>query len=422
MYLTRQTPFPMAISRGRITHAWEVRLPDGWRRVWSGFIRHKTNTLRYVLEYSVDVVTGLQVRIQIGDISSLVINTTTGAGVVEGTINVASLTFNTFYPLTVDVKAYYVQYGDNIGQGWLKVKELYEEAPQSYSTLPSFNSGTTPTAAQWQELSTRADTLYRQLLAPRPVFQGGITNGTGTVWEGTFRYLHRYWYYDVRIRPPYSDGTMSVYLNIGGADFLIGSRNTPADRYPAPHTNDEGDTAHDFWTHRGTVDVAAYGFVEGQRYDVSVRTDAVGDTTIATAKLFALWQQTPSVPSVPWWQTMPVWSRGSTVSGAGNVKTIRNNLEDLSARIVYRNYPAVRWIPDMPPAWHFRVHRFLHYFTESGAAPKLGYWAGDKWEEVSLPHEPNRWLSYDLISARRLFAGTHYRLHDVTYALEDEEP
>lgn len=423
MYLTRREPFPSYISRGRVTQAWEVRLPDGWRRAWSGYMRRKTSALRYRIEYAADVVTGLQVRVQTHDTYSTVISATGGSGVAEGTINVSSISYNTIYALNVDVKAYYPAYGDNIGQGWIKVRELYEEDPQSYAALASFNTGTTPTAAQWQALSDRAETLYRQLLAPRPVFQGGVATGAGVLWAGTFRHLHRYWYYDVRIRPPYGDGTCRVYLNIAGTDYLLGMRNTPADRYPAPHTPDEGDGEYDFWTHRGVVDVNALNLAEGETYPASVRLEVDGDATIATAKLLALWQQTPATPGVAWWEPMPTWTRGSAVTGAGNVKTIRNNLEDLSARVVYRNYPCVERIPDMPPAWHFRVHRFLHYYPQvkENAAPKLGYWAGDKWEEVALPYEPNRWLVYDLQSARRLFPGTHYRLLDITFAFEDVE-
>jgi len=431
MYHARQTPFT-GYAAGKTLEWFEGYLEDDWRRVWSGYIRNKADTLRYVIGYVADVVTGLQIRVQWGDNYTTVLSTASGSGTLNSTIDVSSLTTDTFYLLNIDARANGAPYR-NTGSGTVTVLDLYEENPPTYGTLAAFNATNTPTATHWQELSDRATTLYAQVNSPRPPMQGGIATVAGestVIWSGTFVHLHRYWFYDVRIRPPYEDGTTTVKLYIDGTDYTLGSRETPTDRYPATHTPDEGDTEFDFFTHRGVVDINAQGLTIGTRYTASVQVSGTGDSTIATAKLYGLWQQTPQTPAVAWWETPIVWARGTSVTGASNVKALRNNLEDLSdtTRIVYRNRPTPRRaIPHMAPQWAARYHRYLHYRCEplsdsaeaEAPSPSLGYWAGDKWEEVSLPYEPNKWLAYDLDGARRLFEGTHYRLLDVTAALED---
>lgn len=433
MYHARQTPFCAYSAGGPVIQnpvsgsPFQSRTDDGWLRLWTGYIRNKADALRYVIGWTADI-NGLDIRIEWGSTKTTVLSQATAdSGTLNSTIDVSSLTTDSFYLLNVDARGHS---GADIGQSVVTLLDLYEENPPSYGTLAAFNATNTPTGAQWQELATRATTLYSQVSAPRTPFLGGVATGNKTLWSGSFVHLHRYWYYDVRIRPPYEDGTTTVTLTINGNDYELGSRTTPTDRYPAPHSPDEGDGVYDFFTHRGTVDINSLGLTIGTRYQASVAVAYTGDGTIATAQLLALWQQTPQTPSVAWWEVPPAWARGDTVTGAGNVKALRNDLEDLSdtTRIVYRNRPTPLCdYLNQPPLWAWRWGRWLHYFvrpksdaeTEEQPSPSLGYWAGDKWEEVSLPYEPNKWLEYDLDGARRLFEGAHYRLKDVSFALED---
>lgn len=438
MYHARQTPFSAYSAGGPIIQnpisLWPYQswTEDGWLRVWTGYIRNKADALRYVIAWVSDV-NGLEIRIEWGSTKTTVLSQSgASSGTLNSTVDVSSLAADSFYLLNVDARG---KTGD-IGQSTVNILDLYEENPPSYGTLAAFNATNTPTGAQWQELATRATTLYSQVSAPRTPFQGGEATGNATLWRGSFVHLHRYWYYDVRIRPPYEDGTTIVTLTINGNDYALGSRTTPDDRWPAPHGPDEGDTSDDdlgyqFFTHRGVVDINALGLTIGTRYTASVAVAYTGDATIATARLLALWQQTPQTPSMAWWEVPPTWARGDTITGASNVKALRNDLEDLSdtTRIVYRNRPTPRCdILHTPPLWLPRYHRWLHYrcepvsdaSTDDPPSPTLGYWAGDKWEETALPYEPNKWLAYDLDGARRLFEGTAYRLKDVSFALEDQ--
>jgi len=445
MYHARQLPYsfysagwPIWTRRGG--SYFQARTDDGWLRLWTGYIRNKADALRYIMSWTADV-NGLDIRIEWGSTKTTILSQAgAGSGSLNSTIDVSSLTADSFYPLNVDARGH----SGDIGTSTITIGDLYEENPPAYGTLAAFNATNTPTGAQWQELATRAETLYAQVSAPRVPFLGGIvtadnTIGLGvnyaTLWLGSFVHLHRYWYYDVRLGAPNEDGDAWVTLTINGTEYELGRRTFPTDRWPAPHTPDEGDTGdtdegYQFWTHRGTVDVNALGLTIGARYYASVKVTFDGTATQAKAKLLALWQQTPQTPSIAWWEVPPTWARGDTVTGASNVKALRNDLEDLSdtTRIVYRNRPTPECTPLYHPGlWAARYHRWLHYYckpksdaeTDDPPSPSLGYWAGDKWEEISLPYEANKWLAYDLDGARRLFEGTHYRLRDVSFALED---
>lgn len=432
LYLRNQTPFTGYSWRGihKSLRTMSLPLPDGWRRAWRGAIRHKRTLLRYRIAYSADAVTGLKLRIVADNIHTVVLNVQSGAGEITGTIDVSSLPYNGFYMVAVDMQAANSAFGDVIGEGTFSLLELYEENVVSYENLPSFYNGTTPTAAQWQMLSDRVQSLYSQLMTPRPLFLGGWqeqgVGNQGPVWRGSLYYLHRYLYYDVRIRPPYEDGVTRAVLTVNNTDFELGAVITPTHRYPAPHNPDEGDTSFDFWTFRGTLDLGSLNLAEGTKYPIVLSMTTEGDVKLSTVKLYALWSQTPSVPTRPWWNMMPSWTHAALVAGAGNVKTIRDNLEQLSQRVVYRNLPAVYRHRSQPGLWHTRTYKYLHYYiepeTENPEEVKLGYWSGARWEEISLPSDAGQWHVYDLDSARRLWEGGIYRLSNVSYALEDVEP
>ena len=426
---------------GGPTDWWIGRLADDWRRVWSGAIRHKVDTLSWGVSVTADSVIGVTLRVQYGTTYTTIQAVAGGSGTATytGTVDLSALvpapTTDEFYECNVDVRATAAPH-DVLGTTSVTLLYIYESDAQSYGSLAAFTAGTTPTGAQWQALSTRADTLYDQAMGPRVPFVGGVGGPDKTLWRGSLEYLHRYLFYDVRIRPPYEDGTTTVTLTVDGNDYTLGSRTTPTDRWPAPHSADEGDTGdedegYQFFTHRGTVDLNSLGLTVGTLYTASVAVAHTGDPTIATAKLHLLFQQTPTTPSLAGWTTPPTFVRGTTVGGAGSMKVIRDDLTWLSSRIAYRNPATMRRdIPHTMPQRMVRAHRWLHYRCEpipkaageepEDLQPSLGYWDGVEWQEVSLPYKPNEWLWHDMSGDARLWEGAVYRLRDITYAIEDQ--
>lgn len=412
---------------------WEGEGVEAWKRVFSGVIRHKKDTLTWKASVTVDANIGATLRLQYGTAYATLQTVTAGSGTgnYEGTVNLAVLspapTVGQFYECHIDFRATAEPYGD-VGETTITLLALYESDEQSYSTLASFIAGTTPTAAQWQALSTRADTLAAQAGGARAPFVGGI-GGTGrTIWRGALEYLHRYLYYDVRIRPPYSDGTTTATLTVNGFDYVLGSRTTPTDRYPATHAPDEGDTGDEdegfsFFTHRGTVDLSALGLSEGGLYTASVSVSHSGDSNLATAKLLLLSQQPPATASVVGWTNPPTFVRGTTVGGAGSMKVIRDDLTWLSSRLVYRNPATMQHRLDYTmPQRSVRRRRWLHYRCDlPDYQPSLGWWDGTAWQETSLSYEPAVWQKFDMAGAKRLWEGGVYRVRDVSYMLEDDD-
>lgn len=186
----------------------------------------------------------------------------------------------------------------------------------------------------------------------------------------------------------------------------------------------------DYAVYRGVVDLNTLGLNEGQLYEVTIIPGRhehfnPGDTDRTDMSAFGvdyLYTTSASQPYVPGWSAMPSYSRGSTVTGAASIKTIRDNLTWLSntARIVYRNHASPflgRW-----GGYGVRQRRWLVYYcTDKDQSPELMYWTNNKeLETVGLTNKPYEWVSYDLSAAEGLWDGVGYHVRGVTYAMEDD--
>lgn len=186
----------------------------------------------------------------------------------------------------------------------------------------------------------------------------------------------------------------------------------------------------DYVLYRGVVDISQQGLVEGSLYEVTA-TEAAYDAEwdlpsnkvdLSGFGIDYIYTVSASTPTLTGWSAMPSFHRGSTVGGAGSMKTIRDNLTWLSAttRIVYRNNAAPylgRW-----GGYGVRQKRWLVYYcTDAEQQPELVYWRNTKEVEVvGLTNRPYEWVSYDLDGAEGLWDGVGYHVRGVTYAMEDD--
>ncbi len=132
-----------------------------------------------------------------------------------------------------------------------------------------------------------------------------------------------------------------------------------------------------------------------------------------------------STPTIAGWQSMADWQHADYVHGSSSpqpVDVLRQNLQLLHGMVDYANYPAPN---DYGQGLRgYRKWRWLWYTNVKDAMPKLIYTLVEP-EEVSLPnaydneHGVQRWLVYDLNSARGLYPGVLYALSGVQCAFED---
>lgn len=218
--------------------------------------------------------------------------------------------------------------------------------------------------------------------------------------------------------------------------LLSGGWRTPASGDWLRHieaTDKHGDKEDGWANFTGVFDLRPLNLEEGARYTVRVLifydSHGWGNNTTARTKILLLAEQPATTPTLDGWTAMPVFSQGQTVTGAGSVKPLRDNLTWLSGRIVYANEATPRRTWQQPPFWTIRQSRWLHYYCryEEGKdteepKPNLGYMRGAEWKTGSLPYRPNEWLVYDLESLDGLWPGQPYRVNLPGWCLEDETP
>lgn len=471
-------------------------------RFWSGAVRHKANgeTLAYKVRVWRD---GDAHVVSVKGPTTATHTVTAGSGYsdVSGSIDVSGLTANTFYQVFVDIS----------NTPTAQVLYLYETDAQTYAALAAFTAGSTPTAAQWAALSTRADTLWQQATEPaHAVFGAYHTHQVADIGEQetgrwTMLYNNRYLAYQFRVRTPGNTNqtylcTISVRPDMdtdGGIDdglvvMLRKGWYVTAHEYDTGVTRlefkdvtgleagvsalrmlhgseivklgtDNGDNSYsdcvrgynettaqlfrwechewqqvtdsDEWEResepgyvlfRGVIDLNTLGLTEGDLYEVTASAYNVehGEISVDTSGfgIDYLYTVSASTPYTPGWATMASFSRGSTVTGAGSIKPVRDNLTWLSAsnRIVYRNWAA----PDLQRwgGYGVRQKRWLVYYcTDKDQQPEIVYWTTTKEKQVvGLTNKPNEWVSYDLDAAEGLWDGVGYHLRGVTYAMEDD--
>ncbi len=188
-------------------------LPEGnhWRRMWSGYIRNKTNVLEYGVKVGKDSALKCKIRITYGSAThEQTVSNGSGSQTITASLDVSA--YSGFYFVAID---YQMLNGTTptASRGSCTIAPLYlhETDAQTYATLARFYTGDTPTAAQWQALSDRASTLYAQTGGVGIPFvgNGGVrTWGNSTtplsvnVWNGTLVHANRYLYFDLRVKMP----------------------------------------------------------------------------------------------------------------------------------------------------------------------------------------------------------------------------
>lgn len=458
---------------------------DGWRRVYDGYLRKKSNTLGYTIRAEKDSGSARTIRIMYGDTDltpHLSVAAGTGIGTVSGTKDLSAFTTGQFYPLQVDVQ------GGAVWPTTVNVFHLAEHITPSYPTLYAFASGT-PTAAEWQALATAMNLAQAQMLAPRPMFPRRHL-GRNARLKATLRHRTSTLLYQIDFQSPYRDDTrqfsmfLHIYYNgtlaatVGGNDvidgftaaasttvalkngsycfegdvlrtetgelILLGSKSgatfTGCTRgYQNTAAGDCGDGMMAAlwhpgalvwgempWSYRGTVDLSGLGLTADTDYEVEVFTESDsylgGDEVSGRALVVGLGEQEDDFGLPTWWAAMPEWAHGEVINGTNGVKLIRDNLAALALKANYYNYPAMRNATF--GGWNIRRHRWLHYRCEPVGEKSMKptlSYFAEGKQEVSLPYEANKWLKYDLEGARGLYMGTAYELHDLTCALEDSE-
>ena len=200
-YRRPQTCWPASRLDGSTHRRHMLAEGNEWQRVYEGMIRHKADTLSYGLSVVADSVLNCKVRVTGGSATQThTISGGSGTTAIDDTLDVSGE--SGFYLTAVDV-----QMLDGVTphpfQGTTEVQPLYieETDAESYGSLAAFTNGSTPTAAQWQALSDRADTLYAQLggvsapwLAEPPARDGVIC--------GASVYRNEYLRYDLRLKLP----------------------------------------------------------------------------------------------------------------------------------------------------------------------------------------------------------------------------
>lgn len=394
-----------------------------WSHVFYGVIRHYWNTLYW------------QIRCWDGGGATVYYNDTavascSGDGVHSGTVNLSSLnlTVGTFYPVRVQ------------GGAGFEVRDLAERLTQTYPTLASFADGTTPSATEWQALSTYANQLRTDLYTPRPMWP--VTPQGENPVDTNARVYHRcrYLYYNLFVQQPYNASNFpdpggekwsEVRLYVNNTYLLlcrVDQEPAPVPPYPpgyppvvAWQQNVHGSGTHTF-TGLLDLDTLMPDLVYGQPYQIVV----TGQSSTYW-DLYKSWRTNhlvelpDSTPALPGWQALPEWQHGDYIAGNSGAKPVQHIRTDLlTIRNLTTAYnPAAQGALNNGPLRQVRKWRWLWYTNVENAQPKLTW--ND--QEMSLPstyvNNAQTWKVYDLDTATGLYPGVFYELTGVQYALED---
>lgn len=405
-----------------------------YRRIYTGWIRHKANTLAYSLTVTADSVLGLQIRINYGPYRTTLSTVAGGSGTstVSGTLDVTGLATE-FYKVSYDVRflsgstpTFPTSHGAAIHLNYFQ-----ETDAKSYTAPAAFTTGSTPTAANWQLLSDTATTLYSQLRAPRPLMSCRVhrprNSNTDIAYDASMTYLHRYLYYDIRLRAPHNDSTLTAKLYVNGSQVGSDMAVDQSNRW-TPGESGNSYAEGDFTPFIGAADLNSLGLTVGNTYRVHVTVTHSGiDDSVMAILVNNLHQQPASTPTVTGWTNPPTWARGTSVTGTASAKVLRDDLVWLTDRVVYRNQVSDICRHDdhyQRALWGIRYHSVLWYRSEplnddDTMEPTLGYWFGGEWKEHRLNYKPNEWQSANLDAIDGLMPGAIYRLTGVTAGVED---
>ncbi len=374
-------------------------------------IRHKKNSLYYEVEIETDNAFATLY------IDETLTATFSGNGSYSGTIDMSAMAENQFYIVSIR---------DGSG-GSVRMNILREYEIASLPTLASFADGTTPTAAQWQALSTYATTLSEVMLPPvapmpqviphlwPPLFSGRISHRC--------RYLAYRWY---QLKP--FDGTyVSTRIKVNG-NTIMHRRNGAATSDPtvdfAQSTNADAG-----WS--GLVDLSVYAgsLAQGEEYVITVEEEDDGSYDSGFVRMDYLYESPSSVQTVSGWTSLENWAHGDYAWGSANpgpgtrtIGDIKSNLELIGSLLsTYLNPASVPYLYGAGKHFGPRSRRFLHYRNYAGETGKISWTYRGETQTVGLPSAEDDWLALDMDSLEGLWINTLYQLDGMRFAIEDNE-
>jgi hypothetical protein len=312
------------------------------------------------------------------------------------------------------------------------------EIPGSVSlpSLVSFADGTTPTAAEWQDLSNYAEILAEvnsAPVAPLPFVDMPASElNERYPFAGVLQYNARYLSYRIYVKSPYNadeDGHRYAIVRLWVDDtlvakFVVGKQDVGPDggEYYEFFSAPRG-TGHTF---DGLLDLETYpgGLSFGSQYYIYCKLDtAYQYDWYHKMTLERLILEPESGASLAGWTAMTPWSHEDLVDAAGTppgVMAIKDNLELLGGLSMFSNAPSCNGLQGSGDRYFGkRKWRWLFYRTEEGSSAKITYFLRGSYVDVSLPNPEAGWHTVDLDGIDSFYVGTNYTLSGVENAIED---
>ena len=418
----------------------------GGYRAWDSYatmakyaLRHHSNSLRWKYEIApVGGDTGYAKLVVDGVDVPATANTNVGGGAVsyEGTADLTTLglTLGAFYVVELQLGTVSDDPG---GAGTVTMLELWETTTASYPTLITFADGVTPTAAQWQALSTYATTLHDTLDVTQAPMTGGprvACSDLVTIWRGTMRHQCDGLMLSIALATAHEDGDYTVahvYINgneivelkvdhddaqtVDGAAYTVVDPGEPNYTPLCP--------ARFFLT----VDISGEGLARGEVYELTVTASAVDE---GAEQPYAVVHYLLEVPlgteTIAGYTDPATWAHGDYVRGNSNspqVEALATDLEALGTAVPTSAYQGSPWRdPDVADVWHWgiRRRRYLHYTNLADRNPSVRWLHGD-WQEATLEpaDDETDWKVVDLDAFEGLWPGVRYQVNKASFAVED---
>lgn len=398
---------------------------------WRGYIRHKSNTFVYH-------ITNLENYSMTISINGEVIKTHATAGVYTASVDISDLelTVNQFYEVVVTSGRY------------IQVWSLGEIHTLNLPTLATFADETTPTAAEWQDLSDYTAELLTSMAQTSPCLTQLSAKIENARWvEGTYPLVGSFAYYNNKLQfgaflqAPYWRATGDVLdtgqrwtclrLYIGGVlvaklmagDTALGGFAEDGSEFYQGANVIRGGT-HEF---NVEIDLATYApsLSLGTTYDIYAQAfDSTLLDDIGRAHVLYLFAP-PGDVVIGGWSTFSAWAHGNYIKGSTstpNAQAIKTNLELLGALTPPINFAAINCISQdgVTRLWGVRKYRYLHHRQlVEDTAPVLRYTYAGKENEVTLTDSYDAWQVHDLEAVANLYPGTLYYIDGAKVALED---
>lgn len=400
---------------------------------YSGFVRHHFNSLQYKVTLHEFANPPFHLRVNAQTVATFNTANTT----YTGTASLAGL------GLTVD-NFYAVEVIGSGGYCWVELLREYQAI--TLPALASFANDTTPTAAQWQALSTYAGALADGL--DMPVAAGRVAGGADTAGieitagKWTINHRCRYLAFKLLLQRPFTigddglDSWTEAVFEINGEEVMF--RHVGRTRTVPAGVDFEQNPAGTY-TFTDTLDLDTYpgGLVQGDDYEIVLKIrDSSSDSYGETSILYYLYESPAASQALAGWSEWRTWEQGNYVWGDSNpvanpklVKTIKDNLEvvgGLNASALNPVASARNEADTLTFLYGVRRRRWLHYFRidDDQAQPKILWNFRGSEQSAGLPASDaaDRFLALDFDSLEGLYPGTQYKLEDIAYAIEDSGP